>query len=161
MYIRRGKLHLEMKILIQRVKRASVTVNNELISLIDKGLLVFVGIGEEDNDEDIQWLSKKIANIRLFDDENGVMNKSVMDIDGEVLAVSQFTLMASTKKGNRPSYIKAARPEISVPLYEKFCKEIELAINKPIKRGVFGADMKVDLLNDGPVTIFIDSKNRE
>ena len=150
-----------MKILIQRVKRASVTVNNELISLIDKGLLVFVGIGEEDNDEDIQWLSKKIANIRLFDDENGVMNKSVMDIDGEVLAVSQFTLMASTKKGNRPSYIKAARPEISVPLYEKFCKEIELAINKPIKRGVFGADMKVDLLNDGPVTIFIDSKNRE
>ena len=150
-----------MKILIQRVKRASVTVNNELISLIDKGLLVFVGIGEEDNDEDIQWLSKKIANIRLFDDENGVMNKSVMDIDGEVLAVSQFTLMASTKKGNRPSYIKAARPEISVPLYEKFCKEIELAINKPIKQGVFGADMKVDLLNDGPVTIFIDSKNKE
>lgn len=150
-----------MKILIQRVKRASVTVNNELISLIDKGLLVFVGIGEEDNDEDIQWLSKKIANIRLFDDENGVMNKSVMDIDGEVLAVSQFTLMASTKKGNRPSYIKAARPEISVPLYEKFCEEIELAINKPIKQGVFGADMKVDLLNDGPVTIFIDSKNRE
>ena len=161
MYIRKGKLHLEMKILIQRVKRASVTVNNELISLIDKGLLVFVGIGEEDNDEDIQWLSKKIANIRLFDDENGVMNKSVMDIDGEVLAVSQFTLMASTKKGNRPSYIKAARPEISVPLYEKFCEEIELAINKPIKQGVFGADMKVDLLNDGPVTIFIDSKNRE
>ena len=150
-----------MKILIQRVKRASVTVNNELISLIDKGLLVFVGIGEEDNDEDIQWLSKKIANIRLFDDENGVMNKSVMDIDGEVLAVSQFTLMASTKKGNRPSYIKAARPEISIPLYEKFCEEIELAINKPIKQGVFGADMKVDLLNDGPVTIFIDSKNRE
>ena len=150
-----------MKILIQRVKRASVTVDNKLISLIDKGLLVFVGIGEEDNDEDIQWLSKKIANIRLFDDENGVMNKSVMDIDGEVLAVSQFTLMASTKKGNRPSYIKAARPEISIPLYEKFCKEIELAINKPIKRGVFGADMKVDLLNDGPVTIFIDSKNRE
>ena len=150
-----------MKILIQRVKRASVTVDNKLISLIDKGLLVFVGIGEEDNDEDIQWLSKKIANIRLFDDENGVMNKSVMDIDGEVLAVSQFTLMASTKKGNRPSYIKAARPEISVPLYEKFCEEIELAINKPIKQGVFGADMKVDLLNDGPVTIFIDSKNRE
>ena len=150
-----------MRILIQRVKRASVTVDNKLISLIDKGLLVFVGIGEEDNDEDIQWLSKKIANIRLFDDENGVMNKSVMDIDGEVLAVSQFTLMASTKKGNRPSYIKAARPEISVPLYEKFCEEVELSINKPIKRGVFGADMKVDLLNDGPVTIFIDSKNRE
>ncbi len=150
-----------MKILIQRVKRASVTVEKELISLINNGLLIFVGIGEEDNDEDIQWLSKKIANIRLFDDENGVMNKSVIDIDGEVLAVSQFTLMASTKKGNRPSYIKAARPEISIPLYEKFCEEVELAINKPIKRGVFGADMKVDLLNDGPVTIFIDSKNRE
>ena len=150
-----------MRILIQRVKKASVTVNNELISLIDKGLLVFVGIGEDDNEEDIQWLAKKIANIRLFDDENGVMNKSVTDIDGEVLSVSQFTLMASTKKGNRPSYIKAAKPEISVPLYEKFCNEVEIAINKPIKRGVFGADMKVDLLNDGPVTIFIDSKNRE
>ena len=150
-----------MRILIQRVKKASVTVNNELISLIDKGLLVFVGIGEDDSEEDIQWLAKKIANIRLFDDENGVMNKSVTDIDGEVLAVSQFTLMASTKKGNRPSYIKAAKPEISVPLYEKFCNEVEIAINKPIKRGVFGADMKVDLLNDGPVTIFIDSKNRE
>ena len=112
-----------MRILIQRVKRASVTVNSKLISLINKGLLVFVGIGEEDNDEDIQWLTKKIANIRLFDDENGVMNKSVIDIDGEVLAVSQFTLMASTKKGNRPSYIKAAKPEISIPLYEKFCTE--------------------------------------
>lgn len=150
-----------MRILIQRVKNASVTVDNELISLINKGLLIFVGIGEDDNDEDIQWLAKKIANIRLFDDENGVMNKSVIDINGEVLAVSQFTLMASTKKGNRPSYIKAAKPEISVPLYEKFCTETEIAINKPIKRGVFGADMKVDLLNDGPVTIFIDSKNRE
>ena len=150
-----------MRILIQRVKKASVTVDNELISLIDKGLLVFVGIGEDDNDEDIQWLAKKIANIRLFDDENGVMNRSVTDIDGDVLSVSQFTLMASTKKGNRPSYIKAAKPEISVPLYDKFCTEVEIAINKPIKRGVFGADMKVDLLNDGPVTIFIDSKNRE
>lgn len=150
-----------MRILIQRVKKASVTVDNELISLIDKGLLVFVGIGEDDNDEDIQWLAKKIANIRLFDDENGVMNRSVTDIDGEILSVSQFTLMASTKKGNRPSYIKAAKPEISVPLYDKFCTEVEIAINKPIKRGVFGADMKVDLLNDGPVTIFIDSKNRE
>ena len=150
-----------MRILIQRVKKASVTVDNKLISLIDKGLLVFVGIGEDDNDEDIQWLAKKIANIRLFDDENGVMNRSVTDIDGEILSVSQFTLMASTKKGNRPSYIKAAKPEISVPLYDKFCTEVEIAINKPIKRGVFGADMKVDLLNDGPVTIFIDSKNRE
>ena len=150
-----------MRVLIQRVKKASVTVNQELISLIDNGLLVFIGIGEEDNAEDIEWLTKKIANIRLFDDENGVMNRSVMDIDGEILAVSQFTLMASTKKGNRPSYIKAAKPEISVPLYEEFCSEMELAVNKPIGRGVFGADMKVRLLNDGPVTIFIDSKNRE
>ena len=150
-----------MRVLIQRVKKASVTVNNELISLIDKGLLVFVGICNEDNDEDIEWLTKKIANIRLFDDENGVMNLSVSDTGGDILAVSQFTLMASTKKGNRPSYIKAAKPDISVPLYEKFCTEMEIAVNKPIKRGIFGADMKVELINDGPVTIFIDSKNRE
>ena len=129
--------------------------------MINNGLLVFVGVCEEDNQEDIQWLAKKIANIRLFDDEKGVMNLSVTDIDGEILAVSQFTLMASTKKGNRPSYIKAAKPEISIPLYEQFCNEVEIAVNKPIKRGVFGADMKVELLNDGPVTIFIDSKNRE
>ena len=150
-----------MRILIQRVKKASVTIEGKLISLINNGLLLFVGITEDDTQEDIQWLTKKVANIRLFDDENGVMNLSVIDIDGEILAVSQFTLMASTKKGNRPSYIKAARPEISVPLYEQFCTEMELAVNKPIKRGVFGADMKVELLNDGPVTIFIDSKNRE
>ena len=150
-----------MRVLIQRVKRASVTIENKLISLIDNGLLVFVGICDEDDAEDIAWLTKKIANIRLFDDEDGVMNRSVMEIDGEILAVSQFTLMASTKKGNRPSYIKAAKPDISVPLYEQFCNEMEIAVNKPIKRGVFGADMKVELLNDGPVTIFIDSKNRE
>jgi D-tyrosyl-tRNA(Tyr) deacylase len=150
-----------MRILIQRVKKASVTIEGKVISLINNGLLLFIGITEDDTQEDIQWLTKKVANIRLFDDENGVMNLSVMDIDGEILAVSQFTLMASTKKGNRPSYIKAAKPEISVPLYEQFCTEMELAVNKPIKRGVFGADMKVELLNDGPVTIFIDSKNRE
>ena len=150
-----------MRVLIQRVKKASVTVDNKLISLIDKGLLIFVGICDEDNDEDIEWLTKKIANIRLFDDENGVMNLSVTDTGGDILAVSQFTLMASTKKGNRPSYIKAAKPDISVPLYEKFCTEMEIAVNKPIKRGIFGADMKVELINDGPVTIFIDSKNRE
>lgn len=150
-----------MRVLIQRVKEASVTVDNEVISLIHSGLLVFVGICEEDNRDDILWLTKKIANIRLFDDENGVMNLSVIDAGGDILAVSQFTLMASTKKGNRPSYIKAAKPEISVPLYEEFCTEMELAVNKPIQRGVFGADMKVRLLNDGPVTIFIDSKNRE
>ena len=150
-----------MRVLIQRVKEASVTVDNDVISLIHNGLLVFVGITDDDNREDILWLTKKIANIRLFDDENGVMNLSVIDAGGDILAVSQFTLMASTKKGNRPSYIKAAKPEISIPLYEEFCTEMELAVNKPIKRGVFGADMKVRLLNDGPVTIFIDSKNRE
>ena len=150
-----------MRVLIQRVKRASVTVDGELISEIAQGLLVLVGICDEDNNEDIEWLTKKISNIRLFDDDNGVMNLSVMDAGGDILAVSQFTLMASTKKGNRPSYIKAAKPEISVPLYEEFCTEMELAVNKPIQRGVFGADMKVKLLNDGPVTIFIDSKNRE
>ncbi len=150
-----------MRVLIQRVKKASVTVDKELISLINKGLLVFVGICDEDSQEDIEWLTKKIANIRLFDDENGVMNLSVADIGGEVLAVSQFTLMASTKKGNRPSYIKAAKPDISIPLYELFCNELEIALNSPIKRGIFGADMKVELINDGPVTIFIDSKNKE
>ena len=150
-----------MRVLIQRVKEASVTVNNAIISLIHNGLLVFVGVTDDDNREDILWLTKKIANIRLFDDENGVMNHSVIEAGGDILAVSQFTLMASTKKGNRPSYIKAAKPEISIPLYEEFCSEMELAVNKPIQRGVFGADMKVRLLNDGPVTIFIDSKNRE
>ncbi|MBR5851947.1 MAG: D-tyrosyl-tRNA(Tyr) deacylase [Bacteroidaceae bacterium] len=150
-----------MRVLIQRVKEASVTVDNEVISLIHNGLLVFVGITEDDDREDILWLTKKIANIRLFDDENGVMNRSVIDAGGDILAVSQFTLMASTKKGNRPSYIKAAKPDISIPLYEEFCSEMEIAVNKPIQRGVFGADMKVRLLNDGPVTIFIDSKNKE
>ena len=150
-----------MRVLIQRVKEASVTVDNKVISLIHNGLLVFIGITDDDNREDVLWLTKKIANIRLFDDENGVMNRSVIETGGDILAVSQFTLMASTKKGNRPSYIKAAKPEISVPLYEEFCAEMEIAVNKPIGRGVFGADMKVYLLNDGPVTIFIDSKNKE
>ena len=150
-----------MRVLIQRVKEASVTVDNEVISLIHNGLLVFIGITDDDNREDILWLTKKISNIRLFDDENGVMNLSVIEAGGDIVAVSQFTLMASTKKGNRPSYIKAAKPDISIPLYEEFCSEMELAVNKPIQRGVFGADMKVNLLNDGPVTIFIDSKNRE
>ena len=150
-----------MRILIQRVKKASVTIDNEVTSLINNGLLILIGVCDEDNDEDIEWLVKKAVNLRIFDDENGVMNLSVTDIGGEILAVSQFTLMASTKKGNRPSYIKAAKPEISVPLYEKFCAALESAINKPIGTGEFGADMKVELLNDGPVTIFIDSKNRE
>ncbi len=150
-----------MRVLIQRVKEASVTVDNKVISLINNGLLVFIGVTDDDNRDDILWLTKKIANLRIFDDDNGVMNLSVIESGGEILAVSQFTLMASTKKGNRPSYIKAAKPEISIPLYEEFCSEMELAVNKPIQRGVFGADMKVRLLNDGPVTIFIDSKNKE
>ncbi len=150
-----------MRILIQRVKKASVTIDNIVKSSINKGLLIFVGICDEDSKEDIQWLVKKVVNIRLFDDENGVMNLSLLDTGGELLAVSQFTLMASTKKGNRPSYIKAAKPEISIPLYEEFCKELEDALGKKIGTGEFGADMKVELLNDGPVTIYIDSKNRE
>lgn len=150
-----------MRVLIQRVKKASVTIDNILKSDIGSGLLVFVGICDEDGKDDIEWLVKKVVNIRLFDDENGVMNRSVIETDGEIMAVSQFTLMASTKKGNRPSYIKAAKPDISIPLYEQFCNELSVAMNKPIATGVFGADMKVELLNDGPVTIFIDSKNRE
>ena len=150
-----------MRILIQRVKRASVTIDNTMKSKIDEGMLILIGIEESDTAEDIDWLVKKSVNLRIFDDENGVMNKSIIDNNGEVLAVSQFTLMASTKKGNRPSYIRAAKPEISIPLYEEFCRRMEAAMNKPIATGVFGADMKVELINDGPVTIFIDSKNRE
>ena len=150
-----------MRILIQRVKKASVTIDNHIKSSIGNGLLILVGICDEDNQEDIQWLVKKAVNLRIFDDEKGVMNLSVLDTGGDILAVSQFTLMASTKKGNRPSYIKAAAPEVSVPLYETFCRELTKAMNKEIQTGVFGADMKVELINDGPVTIFIDSKNRE
>ena len=150
-----------MRVLIQRVKQASVKVDEKITGEIKHGFLLLVGFENADTDEDLTWTANKISALRIFDDENGVMNKSVIDTGGDVLAVSQFTLMASTKKGNRPSYIKAAKPEISVPLYEQFCQEMEIAINKPIKRGVFGADMKVELLNDGPVTIFIDSKNKE
>lgn len=150
-----------MRVLIQRVKKASVTIDGDIKSLIHNGLLVFLGIGEEDGHDDIEWLVKKIANIRIFDDENGIMNLSARETDGEIMVVSQFTLMASTKKGNRPSYIKAAKPEISIPLYEEFCNEMKKEICKPIKTGTFGADMKVELINDGPVTIFIDSKNKE
>ena len=150
-----------MRILIQRVTRASVTIEEKLKSMINNGLLILIGIEDSDNDEDIDWLVKKCVNLRIFDDEQGIMNKSILDSGGDVLAVSQFTLMASTKKGNRPSYIKAAKPEISVPLYEAFCRKMEEALNKPIMTGVFGADMQVELINDGPVTILIDSKNRE
>ena len=150
-----------MRIIIQRVREASVTIDNQLYSSINQGVMILVGIEEDDDDEDIAFLTKKVVNMRIFDDENGVMNRSILDIHGEILVVSQFTLHASTKKGNRPSYIKAAKPDISVPLYEKFCTELSLALGKQVKTGVFGADMQCALINDGPVTIFMDSKNKE
>jgi D-tyrosyl-tRNA(Tyr) deacylase len=150
-----------MKAVIQRVSEASVTINNIVKSKIDKGLLVLVGIEDADSIEDIEWLSNKIVNLRIFDDENKVPNISVKDIDGDVLAVSQFTLHASTKKGNRPSYLKASKAEIAIPLYEEFIIHLAKDLGKIIYTGEFGADMKVALLNDGPVTILIDTKNRE
>ena len=153
--------HKKMRIVIQRVKRASVTIGGIVKSQITQGLLILLGICQEDNNEDIQWLVKKTANLRIFDDENGIMNKSVMDIDGEILVVSQFTLHASYKKGNRPSWFKAAKPEYSTPLYLKFCEEMSKETGKEVKTGEFGADMKVELINDGPVTICMDTKNKE
>ena len=150
-----------MRVVIQRVSHASVTIDKHCKSSIGKGMLILVGIEETDGKEDIDWLCKKIVNLRVFDDENGVMNKSILDISGEILVISQFTLHASTKKGNRPSYIRAAKPEISVPLYELFCKELSFALGIEVGTGIFGADMKVELLNDGPVTICIDTKNKE
>ncbi|ATA77206.1 D-tyrosyl-tRNA(Tyr) deacylase [Capnocytophaga canimorsus] len=150
-----------MRVVIQRVSKARVTVESEKISEIGQGFLVLVGIENDDNEEDVRWLSQKITQMRIFDDENGVMNRCVKDIDGEILTVSQFTLHASTKKGNRPSYIKAAKPEIAVPLYEKFLLQLEVDLGKKVQKGIFGADMKIDLCNDGPVTILMDSKNKE
>ncbi|CEN34307.1 D-aminoacyl-tRNA deacylase [Capnocytophaga cynodegmi] len=150
-----------MRIVIQRVLEASVVIENKITSKIDKGLLILVGIEEADTDEDVKWLSSKVVNLRIFDDENGVMNLSVKDIDGEIIVVSQFTLHASTKKGNRPSYIKAAKPDISIPLYERFVSQLQNDLGKEIGTGEFGADMKVNLCNDGPVTIIIDTKNKE
>ena len=150
-----------MKTVIQRVSFASVTIENKVVADIKKGLLVLIGIEDADNQEDINWLTAKIANIRIFEDENEVMNLSVKDIDGDVIVVSQFTLHANTKKGNRPSYIKASKPDIAVPLYENFVQQLEKELGKKVQTGVFGADMKVSLLNDGPVTIVIDSKNKE
>ena len=150
-----------MKAVIQRVTSASVTIKNEISAEIQSGLLVLIGIENEDAPEDIQWLSSKIANLRIFADQEGVMNKSVKDVNGEILVVSQFTLHASTKKGNRPSYIRAARPEISIPLYELFLKQMSIDLEKAIQSGTFGADMKVALVNDGPVTILMDTKNKE
>lgn len=145
---------------IQRVSEASVNIHGKLKSSIDKGLLVLIGIEAADGSEDVEWLSQKIVNLRIFNDDQGTMNVSVLDIHGEILAVSQFTLQASTKKGNRPSYIKAAKPEIAIPLYEKFILALAGLLGKPIQTGEFGADMKVGLVNDGPVTIIIDTKNR-
>ncbi|MFY8097229.1 MAG: D-aminoacyl-tRNA deacylase [Flavobacterium sp.] len=150
-----------MKVVLQRVLESSVTINNEIVAQIENGLLVLVGIEDTDNKEDIDWIASKIANLRIFGDENQVMNLSVKDIKGEVLVVSQFTLHALTKKGNRPSYIKAARPEIAIPLYEAFVHQMEIELGKKIQTGQFGADMKVALINDGPVTIIIDTKNKE
>lgn len=150
-----------MRAVIQRVSEASVRVDGVVISSIGKGLLVFLGIEDADSIEDIQWLSGKITNIRLFNDEQGVMNLALKDIDGEILLVSQFTLHASTKKGNRPSYIRASKPDFAMPLYEKMIEQLTIDSERQIKCGIFGADMKVDLLNDGPVTIIIDSKNKE
>ena len=149
-----------MRAVIQRVKHCSVTIDGNVKSSIGKGMLVLLGVGEDDNPEDIDYLVKKISNLRIFDDENGVMNVSVMDDGGDILVVSQFTLMASTYKGNRPSYIRAARHEISIPMYEEFVRKMEEAIGKKVGTGEFGADMRVELLNDGPVTIIIDSKQR-
>ena len=150
-----------MRTLIQRVQHASVTIDGQLKSQIGKGLLVLVGIEDRDTQEDIEWLCKKIANLRIFDDENGVMNRSVTETEGEVMVVRQFTLHASTKKGNRPSYIHASKPDVAIPMYEAFCAEMGLQIGKEVQTGTFGADMKVELVNDGPVTIWIDSQNKE
>ena len=150
-----------MRIVIQRVRHASVTIDGKIKSHIGQGYLILLGIEQNDSGEDIEWLSKKVAGLRIFDDENGVMNKSILDLDGEILVVSQFTLMASTKKGNRPSWFRAATHDISIPLYQEFCKVLSSAIGKEVQTGEFGADMKVELLNDGPVTILMDSKNKE
>ncbi len=150
-----------MRIIIQRVTEASVTVDGNITGKIAQGLLVLMGIEDADTEEDITWLSNKITNLRIFNDEAGVMNLSIKEVDGNILLVSQFTLHASTKKGNRPSYIKASKPDFAIPLYEKMKKQLEADMGRKIATGVFGADMKVQLLNDGPVTIFIDSKNRE
>ena len=150
-----------MRTVIQKVAHASVTINGKCKAAINKGLLVLLGIEEADGQEDIEWLSKKIVNLRVFEDEAGIMNKSILEENGDILVISQFTLMASTKKGNRPSYIKAARHEISIPLYEQFCTTLSKMLGKEVSTGEFGADMKVELLNDGPVTICIDTKNKE
>ena len=150
-----------MRIVIQRVSEASVSIKNTMKSAIQQGFLILLGIGEDDSEEDIEWLVKKVVNLRVFDDEQGIMNKSILDVNGEILVVSQFTLMASYKKGNRPSYIHAAKHEISIPLYQLFCKRLSAQLGKNVATGEFGADMQVKLVNDGPVTICMDTKNKE
>ena len=150
-----------MRIVIQRVSRASVTIEGTVKSAIEKGYLILIGVCEEDTMEDVDWLVRKVIGLRVFDDENGVMNRSIMDVDGNILVISQFTLFASYKKGNRPSWLRAARHEISVPLYESFCTRLSEALGKPVGTGECGADMKVELINDGPVTICMDTKNKE
>ena len=150
-----------MRVLIQKVTHASVTIDGKIKSKISNGLLVFVGIEDRDKDEDIEWLSNKIVNIRIFNDQDGVMNLSVKDTGGDIIIVSQFTLQALTKKGNRPSYIRASKADFAIPIYEKFCNKISEDLGKEVGTGEFGADMKVELLNDGPTTIWIDSQNRE
>ncbi|GAA4279728.1 D-aminoacyl-tRNA deacylase [Gaetbulibacter aestuarii] len=149
-----------MKVVVQRVKEASVKINGEKVADIQKGMLVFLGIIDEDNSEDINWLSNKLVNLRIFNDADGVMNDSVQDVDGDIIVVSQFTLHANTKKGHRPSYNKAAKPEVAIPLYEAFVKRLAVDFGKPVQTGEFGADMQVELINDGPVTIIIDTKNK-
>lgn len=150
-----------MRVVIQRVSKASVTVDEAVTGKIGQGLLVLLGVEDSDKEEDIQWLSSKIVNLRIFNDEAGVMNRSVIDVNGDILLVSQFTLHASTKKGNRPSYIRASKPDFAIPMYEKMTAQLQTDLGRNIATGIFGADMKVELLNDGPVTIIIDSKNRE
>jgi D-tyrosyl-tRNA(Tyr) deacylase len=150
-----------MKVVIQRVSKASVIIEDKIVASVDNGLLILLGIVNEDTQEDIDWLCRKIIGLRLFPDSSGVMNTSILDANGEIIVVSQFTLHASTKKGNRPSYIKAAKPDVAIPLYKSFVKHLETLSQKVIQTGEFGADMKVKLLNDGPVTIIIDSKNKE
>ena len=150
-----------MRIVIQRVSRASVTIEGTVKSAIEKGYLILIGVCEEDTMEDVDWLVRKVVGLRVFDDENGVMNRSIMDVDGNILVISQFTLFASYKKGNRPSWLRAAKHEISIPLYNEFCSKLSEALGKEVGTGEFGADMKVELLNDGPVTICMDTKNKE
>jgi D-tyrosyl-tRNA(Tyr) deacylase len=150
-----------MRVVIQRVTFAKVEVDKKVVGEIEKGMMILAGFENEDNDEDLTWMANKITALRIFDDEQGVMNKSIIDADGDILCISQFTLHALTKKGNRPSYIKAAKGEVAEPLYHEFCNKLKNNLNKEIKKGIFGADMKVSLLNDGPVTICIDSKNKE